>query len=165
MMSQSFTFSRTLHWIIAMLVIAALASGYAMTSTDTFLLPLLQVHLAFGILAGLLTLFRVLIWFTRGAPPHIFAVSSRLQKIAGNQVHGLLRLVPLALPASGAAMVALSGSFPAILDGSLAGLAVFQQLPPRNLHHMMAFLLAILVFLHVGAAYWHWRNSSRLGSP
>lgn len=162
MMLHSATFARALHWIIAMLVLAALVSGYAMTSADLFFLRLLQAHVVFGIFAGLLTLVRVLVWFIQGAPPHSFAVSSRLQKFAANLVHGLLRLLPLALLASGAGMMALSGSLPAFLDGSLADLAVFQNLPPRNLHHITAFLLAVLTALHVGAALLHWCVGLRL---
>ncbi|WP_281926641.1 cytochrome b [Roseibium album] len=159
-MSGNFRQDRLMHWVIAVLVLAALASGFAMTRTEPFSLALLQAHLGCGIAAGLLTLLRVLIWFKRGAPQPIYPVSSRLQKVVSRIVHGLLRLVPLALLASGVGMIAFSGAFPSIREGTLQGLVAFQDLPPRNLHHMAALLLAALTALHVGAAIWHFRKTN-----
>jgi len=160
-MSGSLDFSRIAHWIIAGAVFAALLSGFAMTRSDAFSLTLLQAHIAFGAVAGLFSLIRVLSWVARGAPARIYPVSSRVQALASSAVHAALRLVPLALLASGAGMIALSGSFPEITAGTFSGLAVFETLPPRNMHHLAASLLLGLIGLHVTAALWHWRSRIR----
>lgn len=159
-MSPNRSFSRTQHWTIAACVLGALVTGYVMTRSGSFSLPLLQVHLGAGALAGLLSIARVLIWIVWGAPPPVYQAASRIQGVASRLVHGLLRLVPLALLASGAAMIALSGTLPSITGGSLTGITAFENLPPRNLHHAAALLLAVLIGLHAGAAVWHWRDTS-----
>ncbi|WP_269585239.1 cytochrome b/b6 domain-containing protein [Roseibium sp. Sym1] len=146
---------RALHWLIAALALAALASGYLLTRPGSYSVTLLQVHLAFGAAAGLLSLIRVLLWLTLGAPPPVFETPTRLQANLSGSVHILLRLVPLLLLVSGAGMMILSGAYSAIAGGTLAGLVPFQDLPPRTLHHAAAFLLAGLVGLHGLAALRH----------
>jgi cytochrome b561 len=147
--------SRALHWLIAALALAALASGYLLTRPGAYSVMLLQVHLASGAAAGLLSLIRVLLWLTLGAPPPVFETRTRLKANLSGFVHVLLRLVPLLLLVSGAGMIVLSGAFSAIARGTLAGLVPFQDLPPRNLHHAAALLLAGLVGLHGLAALRH----------
>ncbi|GAB4576572.1 MAG: hypothetical protein Tsb0019_00630 [Roseibium sp.] len=148
-------FALNLHWPIAALVLAALASGYALTRPGAFSAGLLQAHLALGASAGVLALARVLIWAAAGAPPPVFAARSRFEAGLAKTVHALLRLVPLLLLASGAGMIALSGAIGAVISGELSDLAPFRDLPPRGLHHAAAILLAALVGLHVIAALWH----------
>jgi len=147
--------ARILHWAIAAAVLGALASGYVLTRPGAFSATLLQGHLALGLTAGLLSLLRVLMWILLGAPPTKFQPLSKLQETGARWVHGLLRLVPLVLLASGVGMIALSGSFAAIAEGTLSGLAAFEPLPPRRLHHAAALLLAALVGLHGLAAIGH----------
>jgi len=155
MARRAFRGSRRLHWLIAGLALAALGSGFALTWPGAFSPVLLRSHLAFGAAAGLLSLARVLVWFTAGAPAPVVETGGRLQARLAKGVHALLRLVPLLLLVSGAGMLALSGAFGAIAGGTLASLAPFQDLPPRNLHHTAAFLLAGLIGLHGLAALWH----------
>ena len=148
--------NRTLHWLIALCVPAALGSGFALTRSPDFVLPILRLHLAFGLSAGLLSLIRVLFWLLIGAPPPVFPAISRLQSLASSLVHGLLRLLPLILLVSGVGMIVLSGASSRLADGSLASLTVFADLPPRNLHHATALFLLLLTGLHGAAALWHW---------
>ncbi|MET1415808.1 cytochrome b/b6 domain-containing protein [Roseibium sp. HPY-6] len=164
-MNGTGSFSRTLHWFIAVLGLAALCSGFLMTRSGTLSPIAMQLHIGLGALAGFLSLIRVLLWLVKGAPEQRFPVHSKIQAVSANMVHGLLRLVPLALLASGAAMIALSGSFPVIVSGKLVDLRVFAELPPRNLHHGAAICLAGLIGLHVAAALWHWRREASLEKP
>ncbi|MES0883612.1 cytochrome b/b6 domain-containing protein [Roseibium sp. SCP14] len=156
--------TRTLHWIIAACILAVLGSGYAATRSPVFALPVLQIHLTFGLSAGLLSLVRVMIWFTKGAPQPVFPVTSRLQFLASKLVHGLLRLLPLILLASGLGMILLSDSLDAITDGTLTGLTAFSDVPPRNLHHAAALLLLLLTGLHIAAALWHSSRKAGYGT-
>lgn len=161
MASSSFAITRVLHWIIAATAIGALASGYGLTQSDAFALSLLRLHIALGMTAGLLTALRVVIWLKDGPPPPVFSIRSRVQVRISRWVHGLLRLAPLVLLASGIGMVALSGSMPAIVEGTLPGLSDFEPLPPRRLHHAAALGLALLVGLHALAAVWHALHPAR----
>lgn len=146
---------RARHWLIALLALAALASGYALTRTGAYSATLLQLHLALGASAGLLSLVRVLTWLANGAPPPVFEPGTRLQAALAKTVHMLLRLCPVVLMVSGAGMIALSGTFAAIADNALTSLAPFAELPPRGLHHAAALLLSGLAGFHGLAALWH----------
>lgn len=149
------SFSRLLHWLIAVLVLGALATGYAATRSDGFSLTLLRFHLVLGGSAGILTMIRVGLWVTTGAPKEILVLTSRWEVAASRTVHAALRLLPLLLLASGVGMLILSGMANAVLEGTLSDLGAFEPLPPRNLHHAAAFLLALLIGLHVLAALRH----------
>ena len=146
---------RWLHWAVAISILAALATGYVLTNTESFSLTLLRAHLAFGATAGLLALLRVVLRVLKGPPAPVFQVDSRLQKLAAGLVHVALRLIPLALFVSGAGMIAVSGLLPSVADGTLTGLSQLEALPPRALHHAAALALAVLVGLHGVAALWH----------
>ena len=152
---QRHPLARILHWSIAGLVLGALASGYAITREEGFSLALLRVHLALGAAAGGLTLIRVMLWMTKGAPESVFVLTSRIEVAASRIVHITLRLMPLLLLASGIGMLVVSGKAEALLDGTLSGLSAFETLPPRKLHHAAAFLLAALTLLHALAAIKH----------
>jgi cytochrome b561 len=155
MRSPVFSFSRLLHWAIAIFVLGALASGYATTRFETFSLTLLRFHLGLGVTAGALSLIRVVQWLTTGAPERVFPIASKAQNLASSLVHAALRLLPLLLLISGIGMIALSGAFSALINGSLTNLTGFAELPPRSLHHAAALLLASLIALHTIAAGWH----------
>jgi cytochrome b561 len=155
MCSPVFSVSRLLHWAIAIFVLGALASGYATTRSDTFSLTLLRFHLGFGVSAGVLSLTRVAFWLTKGAPERVFSLTSKAQNLASGLVHGALRLLPLLLLISGIGMIAISGAFSALTNGSLNSLVDFADLPPRKLHHTAALSLGLLIALHTLAAVWH----------
>lgn len=154
---------RDLHWLIAFAVFTALASGYALTWPGAYSVSLLQIHVASGATAGLLSLGRVLVWLTVGAPPPVFAARSRLQAGIARIAHILLRVVPLLLLASGLGMISLAGAVSAVANGSLPDLAGFENLPPNMLHHAAAFLLALLTGLHGLAAFWHFLRRPNSG--
>ncbi|CTQ56633.1 hypothetical protein LP7551_05194 [Roseibium album] len=155
MRSTVFSFSQLLHWAIAIFVLGALVSGYATTRSETFSLTLLRFHLGLGVTAGVLSLIRVVLWLTTGAPERVFPIASKTQNLASSLVHAALRLLPLLLLISGIGMIALSGAFSALINGSLTNLTGFAELPPRNLHHAADLLLASLIALHAIAAGWH----------
>ncbi|TYC69994.1 hypothetical protein FMN63_08735 [Stappia sp. BW2] len=163
MMSSPSSSIRLLHWTIAGLTIGALATGYAMTNSDTFSATLLKSHLGLGLSAGGLALVRTISWIMKGAPAPVFIVKPGFQAVLGRSVHVALRLVPLLLLISGIGMILLSGTLGAIVDGTIPGLGALAGLPPANLHHAAAFLLAALIGLHSLAALWHWQRRTVWG--
>ncbi len=152
---MSSTNTRTLHWMIAVFVILALATGKAATFAAPADIDLLRLHLAFGFLAGLLSVLRLAVWFTAGPPPSVYAVSSGGLKLISKLAHGLLRLTPVILLASGIGTLVISGSLGLILAGIVPDPEVLAKVPPRNLHHLAANILMALLGLHVAAAIWH----------
>ncbi len=162
MPGHSYTVSRTLHWAIAACIVAALVFGYALTNANSFSPALLVLHLTSGALAGGLTVVRLLAWAVSGPPPSGYPAPEGLQAVAVKLVHGLLRILPLLLLISGIGMMAISGAFDALTDGSLKNLARLEDLPPRALHHAAGFAIAVFTGLHALAGLRHWLQGTRL---
>lgn len=134
-----------LHWVIAALVIFQLVFGDAIkdlgralnrgTEPDIATLVLGNLHIWAGILILALTLWRLALRFTRGAPEPAGgnAVTLGLMKAA----HGLFYLLLLLMPVSG--MVAW---YLGIHDAG-------------EVHEAMKPVFILLIVLHVLAVVWH----------
>ncbi|MCS6930975.1 MAG: cytochrome b/b6 domain-containing protein [Acetobacteraceae bacterium] len=147
--------ARALHWVIAGLVVALLASGFAAGATapegKAFWL---RLHLPLGVLAMLLALWRLQVALSeaiarRRPVPAVDGAQARLARA----VHGLLFLLPIALGVSGIALSAWSGA-PAAVFGQ-APMPEFWDYPPRWAHGAFAWGIALLAGLHVAAALYH----------
>ena len=78
----------------------------------------------------------------------------RWQAKAASIVHGLFYVLILAMVASGVAMMVLSGAGEVIITGQGA-LPDFDLYAPRQPHGIGAWVLIILIVVHVGAALYH----------
>lgn len=156
--------SRVLHWGVAILVMISLASGHAVTFLDQPDINLLRLHLGFGGLAGLFSVLRLVLWFQSGPPPGVFSAQSQMLRSTTKAVHGLLRLTPIVLLASGIGMLVVSGAAHRIFAGTAPDPQMLANVPPRNLHHLAAAILLFLIAGHSGAALWHWLAGHSLKS-
>lgn len=155
-MKHAPTNSRSRHWLIAVFIGLALASGKAATFSEPSNAVLLQLHLGFGLLAGSFAVFRLFIWFKAGSPPAVHPVQSPAVRKLSNTAHGLLRFLPVILFVSGIGMLFISDTVGLILQGVVPPPETMAQIPPRNLHHAAAAVLLALIALHSVAAFMHW---------
>lgn len=143
----------SIHWLSALAVLLMLGSGLAMGNEDDLVPTVLPMHVALGVLVGVLTLFRVAWWWFFDRHPAPVAGMSQAQEWAARLVHLGLYVAILIMVASGIGMVALTGAAPAIFGG--APLPDFSDAPPHAMHELMSRLLIGLVLAHVAAALWH----------
>jgi len=161
-MSNSHKFSlsmRLFHWAMAALVISMLAAGLLMVrSLEPWQLSILTVHKAFGVVAAVLVLARLVNRLCHQIPA-LPGDLSRLQKFVAKASHWLLYLLLFAMPISGYLMQYVAGRpidvfgwfrLPAALTVDIENYAVF-----RELHGWLAIALLALVVLHVAAALHH----------
>ena len=161
-MSNTHKFSvsmRLFHWGVAALVMSMLAAGLLMVrSLEPWQLSILTVHKAFGIVAALLVLARLVNRLFHQVPALPDDLSS-LQKLIAKASHWLLYLLLFAMPISGYLMQYSAGRpidvfgwfrLPAALNVDIENYAVF-----RELHGWLAIALMALVVLHVAAAFHH----------
>jgi cytochrome b561 len=147
--------ARLLHWLIAALVAALLATGFlAAAAPPEGKALFLRLHLPLGIVTLLLAVWRVKLAVSemlakRRPAPAVEGV----QGTVARAVHGLLYAAPIALGVSGVALSALSGA-PAAVFGS-APMPEFWAYPPRIAHRVLAFGAVALVALHLAAALFH----------
>lgn len=158
---------RLLHWIIALMVLGALAVGMLLGFLgfsgvkDTFGIDvtnlLYKYHKTFGVLILGLMVIRIAVKLAKGAPDYAQPLT-KFEYSASNAVHGLLYLCLFAMPvlgwlgtgANGFPVEFFNWKLPPILakDKELGGLLM-------ELHGIVGWTLAALIFLHIGGALKH----------
>jgi cytochrome b561 len=150
---------RTLHWLMAAMVLATLFIGIGMVSTlQPKFLTLIAIHRPLGIAILLLAIFRLGVRLRRGAPS-LPADLPRWQAFGAKASHYLLYALLIVMPLIGWAMLS-AGGYPIVLYGSIH----LPKIMPHNdelyallrsAHTILAALLFVTILLHVGAALFH----------
>lgn len=156
-------FHRLLHWLMAVLIVGMIAAGWVMTDLareDPLRDRLFGLHFSFGVTVFALALLRVLVRLTTRTPALPVALAGWERSLAAF-THLLMYLSMLLLPVFG---YLTAGSAPGSQGVSVFGLF---RLPPllqgeENLHDLFealhgggAWLLAVLIVLHVGGVLKH----------
>jgi cytochrome b561 len=149
---------RTLHWLMAIAILAMLFIGVGMVSTiRPDHLTLVSIHKPLGILILVLALLRLAVRLMKGAPP-LPADMPPLMKLAAHLSHLAFYALMIALPLLGWAMLS-AADYPVVV-GTV-------QLPPIaphsnglhtlfwNSHRALAILFFFLIVVHLAAALFH----------
>jgi cytochrome b561 len=149
----------TLHWVLAVLIIAALILGYfalaAMPNSDPQKIRVLQLHMAGGMLIlGLMVVrFIVRMWTSR--PADATTGYPLLDRVAPISHYGFYVLV-LLMAGTGYATAIVAGLPAIVFAGSGDPLPPsFLIYPTRIAHGYIGALLAGVISLHVLAALYH----------
>lgn len=134
-----------LHWIVALLLAAAIPLGFAVEGRTGLVLG---VHVALGGAVVLLSLARVMRRMT--ATPRPRPVGGAFERGLARAVQIGLSFLPLAIGASGIAILASTGA-----DTLLSPDEALAETPARAAHGVMARLLILLASLHVAGALRH----------
>ena len=166
------TVAKTLHWLIALLIITMLALGWTMTNVGKdypYRFQLFQLHKSLGITILLLSLIRLAWRLLHRAPPLPIAMPG-WEKLAARSTHVLFYVFMIGMPLTGWAIVSTSPlNLPTYLFGTIfwPNLPVLPELANKRevghifgaMHGWGAYILAALLVLHVGAAVkHHWIN-------
>jgi cytochrome b561 len=146
-----------LHWILAVLIIAALALGalvmVKMPNTDPMKLEALRSHMIGGTLILVLMLVRLVVRIRteHPAPPSTgMRVLDRLAWVS----HRMLYAAVLGMAVSGLIM-ALQTGLPGILFGGTTLPADFWVYPIRSVHYVISRVLMAVITLHIVGALYH----------
>ena len=147
-----------LHWLLAVLLIVALAMGTFALKTVPNSSPdkifALRGHMIAGGLILLLTLLRLAVRIKTDHPAPASTGNALLDRLAPLTHWALYGLV-LLMAGSGVAMSVLAG-LPDTVFGGVGSLPMnFDALPPRWVHGVVAKLLMLAIALHVAAALDH----------
>ena len=151
--------ARTLHWLMAVLIITMLFVGAGMvTSVSERHTYLIELHKPLGIAILLLVLVRIVVRLRNGAPP-LPADIPAPQRVVAHLSHLLLYALMLVMPLIGWAMLS-AGGYPVTLYGPIhlppiapADAWLFARL--HFAHTYLAYLLFLTVLLHLAAALFH----------
>lgn len=152
--------SKTLHWLVAVLIIAAWIVGYyalRLPNDEPAKFELFDLHKSVGMVVLMLVIIR-LSWSLYDGTPK-FLGRSRVLKYLANAVHYLLYAFMFVQPLSGWAMSSAAGYTPTFF-----GLFTFPDLVAKNpgtvetyvdIHNTSAYILLFLFILHVVGALAH----------
>lgn len=149
-----------MHWLLAVLLAFQFALGLRLETVaglaDKF--NAFQLHKSVGILILLFSLARLALRYTLPRPP---AADGGIKGLAAKLTHGLFYAVMIGGPLTGWALVSTAKvKVPTVLFGVVP----WPHLPlgsaangPAELGHMvLAWLLPVLIALHLGGVAWHW---------
>lgn len=161
---------RIFHWAMAALILSMLFAGLAMVQTlAPWHAPILAAHKAFGVLAFVAVIARLINRWRSTTPPLPTDLPAA-QAFAAKATQVLLYAAMLLMPISGYLMVSASGQaidifgwfyLPALGAESLTRYGLF-----REMHAYVAYSFILLLLMHIGAALYHgWvRQDSVLSS-
>jgi cytochrome b561 len=142
----------TLHWLLALLIVAALAVGFlglaAMSNAQPAKIAVLRWHMAGGMLILALMIIRLVVRLATAKP----APAHRVAAV----VHWGFYLLVVLMVGTGFATGLAAGLPEIVFAGSGAPLPEsFAGYPTFQAHFWLATLLLGLIVLHVGAALHH----------
>jgi cytochrome b561 len=152
---------RMLHWLMAAVILSAIALGlYAVSlpKEDASKGFMFTLHKSFGMTALLLAIPRIVLRFVKGAPRYRVALDP-LIRIAASAGHAALYVLMIAVPIGGYILSCAGDhsvpwfglfNFPRLVgpDKALAHIA-------ENGHVVGAWILIVVIVVHVLAALWH----------
>lgn len=150
--------ARTLHWLIAALVIANLATGLLHDPLEPYM-RIMPIHKATGITILALSLARIAWRFAWAHPPYPDTVS-REEILAARTVQVLFYGLMIVMPLTGY-VLASAGKFPLEWFGlfDIPKMPISAESPmvsaSREAHGLLGWLFTALVVLHVAAALRH----------
>ena len=157
---QRFTpLQRTLHWLMAVCILAMLFIGVGMASSVApEYLTLVNIHKPLGIAILILALIRLAVRLRYGAPALPVDLPEPM-KLAAYLSHYVLYALMIVMPLIGWAMLS-AAEYPVVL---WPGVWLPQILPLNpslhtalwNAHFYLAFLFFALILMHLAAALFH----------
>jgi cytochrome b561 len=147
-----------LHWVLAALIVAALALGalvmVRIPNTDPMKLEALRSHMTGGVLIVVLMLVRLLVRTRTRHPAPASAGNPILDRLAWAS-HRLFYFAVLGMAGSGIFMALQTGLPTIVFGGGGAVRADFWVFPIRTIHYLFSRLLMALIALHVAGALYH----------
>ena len=152
--------SKTLHWITALIILFTIPAGIVMTNIGEGALQnnLYNLHRSFGGLVFAIALARVLIRIAHGAPGPAAGLTA-FERFASAFVHYAMYALLFAIPLVGWLMTSAYR-----VDVPVFGLFTLPHLIAQNdetyellesMHFIGAILLTLLVLMHIGATIKH----------
>ena len=154
-MKQYSTRTAAIHWLIFILIVAALTLGVWLDESENTSqkLAMYPLHFLIGDAVLLLVLLRIYFRKKDGEPAAANA-NPLLNKIAA-ATHALMNLSLIALAISGIATVASSGLIAALKAGDPNLIPDFHEVAAKGFHEIFLSVTLLLVIFHIAAALYH----------
>ena len=148
----------TLHWLIALMIIAALLFGFNVLSqtpnTNPEKIFMLKMHMSMGITILLLMIIRLITRVKTDKPADADIGYPILNKLA-KAAHHSMYLVVFLMAFSGMATSKMAGLPEIVFDGKGSLPKDFNHIIPHEAHEIFGILLTLLILGHIAAALYH----------
>lgn len=148
-----------LHWLMALMILIALAAGGLildnMANDDPDKILALTGHMSAGIVIGALLVVRLVTRLRTRTPPRATTGNALLDRI-GIWTHWGFYVLVAGMVLSGLATALGGGLFPIVFGGAAETVPEeLSGLPQRAAHGWIATVLAALILLHISATAFH----------
>ena len=150
--------AKSLHWIVALLVLTVIPVGIAMGQIEKQPFNLFNFHKSLGVLILILMTIRLIYRLSHGAPRE--ANIPAFYRVAGSVTHWALYVLLIATPIGGVianmyygAPTPFFGLFevqPFVAKNEAIANAIFAQ------HKLAGYLVGLLAIMHIGAGLFHY---------
>ena len=145
-----------LHWFTAVLIITLFPLGKYMTGLEPAeKMGMIKIHAALGILIFVLTIIRTWLFFKAERPADLKTGSKFNDKLAV-WIHNAFYFLIFGIALSGIASMAIGGYGDALSSGNSELILASSEIAPLQGHGFMAFLMMLLLALHVLGAIKHY---------
>lgn len=151
-------FAKSLHWIVALLVLTIIPVGIAMGQIENAPFNLYNFHKSLGVLILILMTVRLIYRIVHGTPPEPRIPA--FYRFAGRVTHWVLYLLLFVTPISGAIANMYYGA-----GTPFFGLFEVPPFFPKNedianfifsRHRLLGFAVAAFAIMHIGAGLFHY---------
>jgi cytochrome b561 len=152
--------SRTLHWLMALLVITALTLGIYMTGLGkevSYRYDLYDLHKSIGVLVLILVIIRLVVRVVKSVPPLPQTMSAFI-RIAAHINHVLLYVLMIMVPVTGYLMSNFGGHMVKLFSIAMPSIVTTNKVFATNFHgaHVtLAYILIGFIILHLLAVIKH----------
>jgi cytochrome b561 len=148
-----------LHWLMAVMILVALAAGGLLLANmppdSPDKVAGLGGHMTFGMAIGVLLILRLVVRTRSTHPPQAATGNEMLDRI-GRWTHWGFYVLIAGMVLTGLASALGAGLFPIVYAGAAETLPLeLYDLPQRAAHGLIASLLVALIALHIAAALYH----------
>ena len=147
-----------LHWLLALLIVAALIGGAfsldPVPEESPDKIGVLRLHMIVGLAIFALMLVRLIVRLRVPHPPPAHIGNETLNQIAP-WLHWTFYSLVFGMAASGIAMSLEAGLGAIVFGGAEGPVPELDTLRPRAGHGLFALVLALMIAGHIGAALYH----------
>ena len=148
-----------LHWLMALMILVALAAGGLvlanMEPDSPDKVKGLGGHMIFGMAIGVLLLLRLVTRIRSSHPPHATTGNDLMDRM-GLMTHWVFYILIAGMVLTGLTTALVAGLFPIVYGGTAQSLPPeLASMPTRMAHGFIATLLVALIALHIAAALYH----------
>ena len=138
-----------IHWLTAALILTLFPLGKYMEGLETAdKMGLIKVHAILGVIVLILTLFRTYLFFKSPRPADLKTGSALNDKLAV-WIHNIFYFLLIGIAVSGLATMGLGGYVDALKGGGAELIKPHAEIPPLKPHGIMAFIMMVLLVMHV----------------